>query len=212
MIDKTDTDAGGKSIDRDSSIPDPTRIGGFHDRLKKIVFEVSGNAAAFARKAGISQSGFHNIMKGGEPSRPILVAIAQAADVSIHWLATGEGPMRHKGILPHGEARQLARSTMSATETLPAAGRELDAERQRLTGGSPARETGGAIDVDILAHAEQLVDDWMKANGRTREPGKRAALVAETYALIADMVNGGLDENAAVEVARNNIVRLRSAG
>lgn len=120
--------------------------------------------------------------------------------------------MRHEGVLRPGQAREIARATMSASETVRVAGREIDAERQRLTGGPPTREVGGAINIEILAHAEQLIDDWMKAHGRTPQPGKRACLVAETYALIADMVGRGLDEDAAVEVARNNVVRLRSAG
>lgn len=51
-----------------------------------------GSVSALAKKAGISQSGIRRYFNGGEPSRPHLVAIAGAADVSLAWLAAGEGP------------------------------------------------------------------------------------------------------------------------
>lgn len=41
----------------------------------------------------MSQSGMRRYFVGGEPTRPVLVAIARAVGVSFLWLATGEGEM-----------------------------------------------------------------------------------------------------------------------
>ena len=52
-----------------------------------------GSISAFARKAGISPSAMHQYLSGGsEPTRDALVAIADATDSGIEWLATGRGP------------------------------------------------------------------------------------------------------------------------
>jgi len=50
----------------------------------------AGSVSALARKAKISQSGIRRYFSGGEPTRPHLVALAQASGVSLLWLATGE--------------------------------------------------------------------------------------------------------------------------
>ena len=65
----------------------------FIERLKKCV-EIVGSENALAKLAGISQSGIRRYFSGGEPTRTKLNAIAQAAGVSVEWLATGQGPMR----------------------------------------------------------------------------------------------------------------------
>lgn len=55
-----------------------------------------GSVSALARKAGISQSGIRRYFSGGEPTRPHLAALANAAQVSLEWLATGcGGPDKH---------------------------------------------------------------------------------------------------------------------
>lgn len=60
----------------------------FHQRLEAIL-SAEKSAAAFAKRAGLSQSGFHRIFRGGEPNLVSLIAIANAADVTIDWLAVG---------------------------------------------------------------------------------------------------------------------------
>ncbi len=50
----------------------------------------AGSTTALARQAGISQSGIRRYFRGGDPSRRHLIAIANAAGVSVEWLATGE--------------------------------------------------------------------------------------------------------------------------
>lgn len=65
---------------------------GFVARLRQLVV-LTGTASALAKKAGISQGGLSRYLNGGEPSRRVLVALARATEVELHWLATGEGPM-----------------------------------------------------------------------------------------------------------------------
>jgi transcriptional regulator with XRE-family HTH domain len=61
---------------------------GFHTRLKQLIGKES--ESRFAKRAGIAKSGLNRILKGGTPTLDILIAIANAAKVSIDWLATGK--------------------------------------------------------------------------------------------------------------------------
>lgn len=64
----------------------------FTERLKKTIG--SESARSFAKRAGILPATFHNYLKGAsEPRRLEIIAIAEAADVSLEWLSTGRGPM-----------------------------------------------------------------------------------------------------------------------
>lgn len=57
-----------------------------------------GSIAALSRKASISASTIKGyIEETNDPTRKKLIAIADAAKVSVEWLATGEGPMRPGG-------------------------------------------------------------------------------------------------------------------
>lgn len=64
--------------------------GSFHTRLHQAIGEES--ETSFARRAGIAKSGLNRILKGGTPTLDILIAIANTAQVSIDWLATGKRP------------------------------------------------------------------------------------------------------------------------
>jgi hypothetical protein len=72
----------------------------FIGRLKEIV-DLVGSQAALAKKAGLAASTFQNYVEGGEPPRPVLVALAAAAGVSVNWLATGQGS-KDRSLLPEG--------------------------------------------------------------------------------------------------------------
>ncbi len=64
----------------------------FSERLLILIGKKS--VSAFGRRCGIGESTFRKYLKGGMPGLDKLIAIAEAADVNIEWLATGEGPMR----------------------------------------------------------------------------------------------------------------------
>lgn len=69
----------------------------FPDRLR-ICAERVGNQALLAKKAGISKPTMGDYLANkSDPSRTRLVAIAEAANVSVEWLATGEGPIERSG-------------------------------------------------------------------------------------------------------------------
>lgn len=68
------------------SIDEP--LSPFHRRLREVVGTESQNA--FAARAGISQSAFNRILHGGSPSLDSLIGIANAANVTVGWLAAGE--------------------------------------------------------------------------------------------------------------------------
>lgn len=65
----------------------------FADRIRELVGEF-GSANALRKAAGLSQSGFTRYLKGGEATRPALIAIANAANVNLLWLMTGQPPKR----------------------------------------------------------------------------------------------------------------------
>ena len=64
----------------------------FKDRLEVLANKMGG-WNALARAAGLSQGGMSRYKGGGEPTRPILVSIADAAGVNLEWLAAGRGSM-----------------------------------------------------------------------------------------------------------------------
>lgn len=71
-------------------IPDP-RIEQLPHRLRLAMNGTS--VRAFAEKAGIAEGTLRNLMSGGIPRLDNVLRIADAAEVSAAWLATGEGQM-----------------------------------------------------------------------------------------------------------------------
>lgn len=69
---------------------EPESTDPFHERLQKLV-QIAGSANALAKRSGISQSGIQRYMKGGEPTRKMLITLAECTGVSLLWLMTGEG-------------------------------------------------------------------------------------------------------------------------
>lgn len=67
----------------------------FVDRLR-LIAERMGSASALVRRAGISHSGFQKYLAGAEPTRKVLIALADAAGVDLQWLITGRGAMLNR--------------------------------------------------------------------------------------------------------------------
>lgn len=64
----------------------------FAQRMEEIIQRVGG-PTALARKAGVSQAVVHKYRNAvSTPDVPRLIALAQAAEVRVEWLATGAGP------------------------------------------------------------------------------------------------------------------------
>lgn len=64
----------------------------FKDRLQLVTDKTS--VSDFGRKCGIGESTLRKYLKGASPRLDKIIAIAEAANVNIEWLATGVGPMR----------------------------------------------------------------------------------------------------------------------
>jgi transcriptional regulator with XRE-family HTH domain len=65
----------------------------FSKRIKKII-ELSGSAEKLANISGMSSRVIGQYLAGkSDPSRIKLIALANAANVNVEWLATGKGPM-----------------------------------------------------------------------------------------------------------------------
>jgi DNA-binding transcriptional regulator YiaG len=75
-------------------------VSAFAARMRDILSE-SRSVSAFARSAGVSEAVVRKWRSGcSDPSRHHLVAISRAANVSLEWLATGEGSKRRDEPLP----------------------------------------------------------------------------------------------------------------
>jgi len=69
----------------------------FITRINEIT-RVAGGQSALSKISGIPQSTLAAYYKGGEPTRPQLIALAKATEKTISWLVTGEDPMStHEG-------------------------------------------------------------------------------------------------------------------
>ncbi len=76
--------------------------GGFRERLR-LLTERMGSANALAKASGVPQSSIRHYLGKGEPTRPVLVALAKAAGVRTGWLADGIGPMGEEEVSAAGE-------------------------------------------------------------------------------------------------------------
>ncbi len=95
---------------------DPAFIG-----RMRICADLVGSVNALARKAELSQSGIRRYFTGGDPTRRVLISIADAAGVNFLWLATGEGSML-KGAADvagsHGAGRLIPETLHLTIETV----------------------------------------------------------------------------------------------
>jgi transcriptional regulator with XRE-family HTH domain len=79
-------------------------VGSFAARLHDIVNDFP-TKAALARAAGVPPSSLESYLEGVEPTRPVLVNLATAADVSLEWLACGRGEKNPRPLVPDGYAQ-----------------------------------------------------------------------------------------------------------
>lgn len=80
-----------------------------NERFERIINALyNGNKRAFATSIGVSATVVENVVgkRQGKPSYDVLVAVCACANISAHWLLTGEGDMlRGEGDLSSGEKR-----------------------------------------------------------------------------------------------------------
>src|SRR5208283_498540 len=75
----------------------------FIERLNLVCSEGKFRSrAALARAAGVPAASLQKYFEGSEPTRLALAALAQAGNVSLEWLATGQGPKERRPPIPDG--------------------------------------------------------------------------------------------------------------
>jgi transcriptional regulator with XRE-family HTH domain len=74
--------------------PPHAALHGFSERLAFVVARQRGRGKkqAFARKIGVKPAQLSRYLKGQIPDPPVLVAIAEAGQVSLDWLLMGREP------------------------------------------------------------------------------------------------------------------------
>lgn len=85
----------------------------FQTRLRSLIGEQS--TSAFARKVGLSESLIRKYLAGSEPSLSKANQIAQRANVSLEWLATGQGYLYRQAEVVDMKALDMA---MTATRDI----------------------------------------------------------------------------------------------
>lgn len=110
--------------------------------------------AAFGRRCGINESTLRKYFSGTLPNVENLISIADAANVSIEWLAAGRGP-KQRGASVH------------ALPTSP-----------------PVAKPTGFGDVERLSSAIAAVQEGLDAIHRQLPPDKHAQLIAAAYELL----------------------------
>lgn len=112
-----------------------------------------GGPGELARKSNLSRRVIDKYRSGqSDPSRERLIAIANAANVSAGWLATGEGPMRPGDADSPGNPPEPPKS--GAEEKLPPP--IIDAECLRIA------------DEFVSRQEKQLKIKWNDKDGRYR--------------------------------------------
>jgi phage repressor protein C with HTH and peptisase S24 domain len=115
------------------------------------------SADRLARATGVSPSAFRKWLKGeAEPSRERLVALAEAAQVSVGWLATGEGP--EPRLQTVGKSSR-ARSEASSEDTTSAYDDFILLPKHPEAAAAGAETPFPPSDTDYLA----LRRDWVRA-------------------------------------------------
>lgn len=142
---------------RSSKVRIPNKESALAARLREAIGEEA--VVAFGRRCGINESTLRKYFYGTLPNIDNLVAIADAANVNIEWLATGRGPkMRGAASIPTiPPAPPLAPSLINVD------------------------------DLERLTMAIETVEEALVALRRVATPTQRAKLYTAAYDLLIDM-------------------------
>lgn len=134
----------------------------------------------FAEAAAISESMVRKYLAGAEPTRQSLIAMARAGNVSLEWLATGEGPRRPVPVLDPAEVPQPATPKLREPSPLPSPQMlKLDGEFVLV----PRYDIEASAGAGVLADAELIVDhlafsaEWVRRTLRA-DPKKLLLVTA----------------------------------
>lgn len=130
-------------------------------RIKEVIGEES--ISSFGRRCDVGESTLRKYIAGASPNTQSLIAIADAANVNIEWLAAGRGP-KLRGQAP---------------VSVPAPQAPL------TTAQAVAKTTFD--DMDRLELAIETVQEALAANNKALTPARFAQVIAISYRLLEDM-------------------------
>lgn len=110
--------------------------------------------AAFARRCGFGESLLRKYLQGSEPSATNLAKIADAAGVTVDWLATGRGPRTR------AEAREAAQNQGDSESLDALAGPHARrwAKIIEMVESAPTPEEAEALINEFFARARQQAE------------------------------------------------------
>lgn len=113
--------------------------------------------ASFGRRCGVKEATLRNILLGAMPRADNLFAIADAAGVTVEWLATGKWPVYRSDL-------NRALDVASNIEPRPSA----------------------ALDMPRFQLAIEAVEEGLEASNRTMTPPKKAELFLAVYDMMEE--------------------------
>lgn len=150
---------------------------GFGGRLKIALKANQMTIDGLSNDTGISVSGIKNWSRGhSEPNLGNLVTVAKALNVTVQWLATGEGEMRSGSTLPFGLEKATAAHNLG--RFAPSAG---DNEAASEDPFQPARDQIELISTLI----EAMVALYKEENARITTIDLFKLAVAESQRIVA---------------------------
>lgn len=160
---------------------------GFVERLRAAVGEES--IAAFSKRCRVPAASLAGYLRGeNEPTRPTLVKISFAANVSLSWLMTGSGPMRPGEayeVPPPGAVAATDRELMGrCVDQLIKLYQELGIKLPMLDMGREAAD----LHDEVLASGATTVDEFLVA--------LRVLIAQKRRALITAPPSGKLQDSA----------------
>lgn len=141
-----------------------------HDLSQRIrtLIKAEGGASVIARRCGFSEGTVRNWRDGHHDiSRERCVILARTLGISLLWLITGEGSMKHEAAAP---------TAHSFHAPVPSA----DIEARAATGTHAP-----TVDPRRLAASLRLLQSYIGLAGGSLDPTQRASTAAELYELLA---------------------------
>ncbi|MEW9900508.1 helix-turn-helix transcriptional regulator [Chitinivorax sp. PXF-14] len=162
--------------------------GGFPERVAKAI-DLIGGPAEVMRKTGVTLTTLARWKKGeADPSRMNLIKMAEAAEVNIAWLATGEGPMRTESVASANHSPGIAGGDRQADEdrSKQAPAQVIDLEQHR--------EAVDDLDYVLLTKVADAFDYFWEERGMEPPPVEiESAMVEHVYKHFADKKNVTVD-------------------
>lgn len=113
---------------------DPTNAA-FRARIIELIAKAGGRYS-LSRAAGISISSINNYLRGGEPTRPALCALAKGGNVSVDYLAAGAASLGDRNQFA-GARRVIAHRKTSWERGQTLAYFHLNVVKEKFRGASP---------------------------------------------------------------------------